>query len=207
MFKDLKGTKFGKLQPKLVFFTQEEHLKIRQKTYWICKCDCGNLKTTLARTLAQGNATSCGCTRHTFHYRHGMKGTQFYRIWQGVKGRCKYRHIHPSYKHVNMCDRWLVFENFKDDMYESYLKHRQIYGEENTTIDRIDPHGDYEPSNCRWATRKVQSNNKRGTQTFVIHGEELKLAEIAEKYNVPYRTIYDRLKKWDIKKVERSLAK
>ena len=58
---------------------------------------------------------------------------------------------------------WLDFINFKDDMYNEYLEHSYIYGECDTTIDRINPYGDYEPSNCRWATWDIQYSNKRSS--------------------------------------------
>jgi hypothetical protein len=64
-------------------------------------------------------------------------------------------------KGVLISEDWLTFQNFMNDMYESYLEHLNEHGKKDTSIDRINPEGNYEKENCRWATWKIQNNNKR----------------------------------------------
>lgn len=95
---------------------------------------------------------------------HGMWGTRFYRIWKNVKQRST-NEGHRDYvdyggRGVGLHPSWESFENFKDDMYQDYLKHVEEHGEDNTSLDRVDNDGNYEPSNCRWATRALQEYNK-----------------------------------------------
>jgi hypothetical protein len=91
--------------------------------------------------------------------------TRFYHIWASMKIRCDSKDLikykYHSARGITYCDRWRIFENFKEDMYETYLKHVEEHGERQTTLDRIDTDGNYEPSNCRWATYAVQIKNRR----------------------------------------------
>ena len=99
------------------------------------------------------------------NFQHGMKGTRFYLIWTNMKRRC----LNPnnkSYKDyggrgINVCNEWINFENFKNDLYDSYVSHSQEHGEKNTFIDRIDNNGNYVFENIRWVDRKQQNSNKR----------------------------------------------
>lgn len=132
--------------------------------FWNCICDCGGTTVVLANNLINGNTTSCGCqgSRATLRERmttHGMTGSPAYKVWQGMLDRCRYpSHVSWEYygaKGVKVCERWMSFENFIADMGDR---------PDGMTLDRIDPFGDYEPSNCRWADWETQAKNKRGNR-------------------------------------------
>lgn len=139
---------------------------------------------------------------------HWEAHTRFYSIYSGIIARC-YRKYENSFKNYWMfwieCE-WLTYEDFKKDMYKSYLKHIEKYWEKDTTIDRIDVLWNYCKSNCRWATRKEQSRNKSTTRRFDYKWKRLTAMEIYEKEkpNVEYETFRWRLRKWW--SVERALS-
>lgn len=133
--------------------------------YWRCVCDCGAKVTVRSTALTTGNSKSCGCLRAEKmaetgkSYRtHGLSRTSEYRSWKALIHRC-YTVKNNRYQYygalgVTVCERWRhSFETFLADM-----------GTRPTpthSIDRVDPSGNYEPANCRWATPTQQRRNRR----------------------------------------------
>ena len=144
-FKDLTNQRFGKLIA--VSFERK-----KRRTYWTCQCDCGNTSLVYGPSLTAGLSTSCGCNRRT----HGMTGTPTKRSYDSMINRCYYpsqiNYERYGGRGIIVCDRWRhSFENFLADMGER---------PKGTTLDRIKNSGNYEPDNCRWATRPQQDANK-----------------------------------------------
>ena len=129
-------------------------------------------------------------------YKHGGYKTKEYRSWRGMINRCCNTNMHnyPYYggRGIRVCDRWRhSFESFLIDVGEAPSRQH--------SIDRIDNDGDYEPSNCRWATRKEQANNRGSLKTkFMIGNQSLK--GYCQSHQLPYKTIWNRISRlgWSI---------
>ena len=175
----------------------------------LCEClNCGNICYVRSYDLMRGHNLSCGCLNPGVSNIHHFTNTRFYRIWQNMKIRCYDVNI-TQYKNyggrgIKVCDRWHDFNNFKEDMYESYLDHVEKCGEKDTTLDRIDVNGNYEPCNCRWATVDEQANNTRIVKYLTSSsGERHTLTEWAKILGVKRDTLKARLyrHKWDDDKI------
>jgi hypothetical protein len=193
-YTDLTGMKFGKL----TVLNDTKKRKYGQ-VVWKCSCECGGYIETVTGHLKIGRAKSCGCMRHCFTLKdrersrkahvkiHGMYKTRFYRIFNSaIKGRCT-RVNHSSYKNYGgrgiKC-LWKSFEEFKKDMYESYLDHVKEFGEKNTQIERIDNDKNYCKENCRWATIKEQHRNRRNSILFSVQGETICWKDLTKKLGI-----------------------
>lgn len=166
---------------------------------WLCKCDCGGTVEANSSSLIGKQTRSCGCLHRDLLRKqettHGMCGTRFYRIYTGIGQRCNNQN-NPQYYNYGgrgiKCE-WNSFEDFYNDMYESYQKHCEEFGEKNTSIDRIDVNDNYSKENCRWATTDVQANNKRVCHYIEFNGEMMTVKQVSKYVDIPYQTMIDRL--------------
>lgn len=172
----------------------------KRKTYYICQCECGNIKSIRADALTSGATCSCGCRKTeqdkinlTKAHKHKMSGSRLYQIWQGMKDRC-YDKTNSRYKDyggrgIFVCDEW------KKD-FESFYKWSIENGyNDNLSIDRKNNNKEYAPYNCRWANEKEQSNNRRSNINITIGNETKTLMQWCEVFKMPYKTVYARIKR------------
>lgn len=163
------GDRYG-----MLVVLEEAPQKSNGERAWLCLCDCGN-KTTVRSWPLRNIRKSCGCKLNSRVRHHGFSDTRFYDIWASMRRRTNPgNHNIPEFRRyigrgITSVAEWSDFENFKRDMYDSYLKHVAEHGERNTTIDRIDNNKGYSAKNCRWATRAVQNANTE--RTLVFRGE------------------------------------
>lgn len=163
--------------------------------YWLCKCDCGNETWVKGSNLTSGAVKSCGCARNHVNRIHGMSHTRLHQIWSKMNDRC-YNPHNSKYdfyggRGIAICKEWQGTEGFINFMNWS-LSHG--YSDE-LTIDRIDNDRNYEPSNCRWATWKVQQRNTRRNKLYELNGGKYTCAELSETYGINYPTLQQRLNK------------
>ena len=189
--RDLIGQKLGRL------FVVKEAQSVRLpcgrlNRRYFCHCECGAEKIIDAHHLMRGRIRSCGClkkeTSRDRMLKHGLsriqgKPPKEYTAWQNMKARCC-DETNIGYKNyggrgIKICDRWLHnYENFLIDMGPR---------PRGTSLDRINNDGNYEPGNCRWATRKEQANNCRNNTLVEWKGEKYTMSEFCRKHSLPYR--------------------
>lgn len=170
----------------------------------IARCDCGVVKQFYLSALAGSRTKSCGCLNiearanrviHSNTVGHKFSGA--YGSWAAMKQRCldpcAINYATYGGAGITIASAWLTFENFLSDMGPRPA---------TSSLDRIDPAGNYEPSNCRWATDRQQQNNRTNNRTLVWAGVELTIAEWSRKTGIEGSLIRKRIDalNWTVEK-------
>lgn len=164
-----------------------------ERTY-LCRCDCGKLRTLRASRIVRGEQQSCGCLRQKHGWCHANRRSREWLTWSSLKGRCENPKCAGYERYgargIVICERWRnSFANFISDMGMC---------PEGFQIDRIDNDGNYEPSNCRWVNRRQNMNNRSCSRRIKIDGIERGLAEWCEIFHAPYSRTRQRISRgWD----------
>jgi len=188
---DYSGLKFGKLT--VVGPTEPPERKKSGALKWLCRCECGGLSKPVISALKSGAIKSCGCLQReaaSKNRKHGMgmdgkKRHKAYDSWAAMLARCK-NPKHQSWKHyggrgISVCKKWYRFDEFWSDMGSSWSA--------GLTIERNDVNGNYSKSNCRWATKREQLNNKRKSVKLGLLGSIKTITEWACELGVDTHAI------------------
>lgn len=197
-FIDLTGQRFGRLTVIKKLGHRGKHI------LWLCVCDCGTERAVASTHLRSGHSQSCGCLQkeHTVasSKTHGMSNTRIYREYASMKRRCDNPNV-QDYSHyggrgITICEEW------RNDFMAFYNWAMANGYRDDLTIDRIDFNGNYEPSNCRWATMKEQANNTRRNSFLEFNGETKTVKQWAEIVGIRYGTLVARLNDygWSVEK-------
>jgi hypothetical protein len=190
---DLTGKTFGRL--KVISRVESKPNMVK----WLCVCECGKERKVFSTHLRRGHTLSCGCWARDVNSArsktHGMSKTRTYVAWRSMLNRC-YREADKRYadyggRGITVCEEWSKFEAFLEDMGECPDK---------MSLDRKNNNGNYEPSNCHWATKIQQANNKRSNAVFVVEGKSSTLKQLSREYGIPYRSLFWRVRygKWSL---------
>lgn len=188
----MSATKFGRL----TVLGEAPHRSADGRVVWQLRCDCGTEFERTAKVVKNGNTKSCGClaremtaARNRANALHGMSNTSTFTVWTNMKDRC----LNPNHKSFNryggrgitICQRWLdSFQNFLDDMGTMPI---------GMSLDRKDVNGNYEPSNCRWATSEEQANNKANNRVLEFKGKKQTIAQWAREVGMSREALRHRL--------------
>lgn len=183
-FLDLTGQQFGRWTVLTRGPNQGRHI------CWLCQCVCGIQRIVSSTNLVQARSTSCGCLHREIVTTHDASDSLEYQSWVAMKSRC-YVKSNVGYRYyggrgITVCNRWVSsFENFLSDM--------GTRPSPQHSLDRIDPDGHYSPSNCRWALRTTQDNNRRSNRFVTYNGRTQTVAQWSQELHIPKGSLTYRL--------------
>ncbi len=193
---DITGERYGRL-------TVLSYVETRRggKAFWLCRCDCGNESVVSSCDLRSGHTQSCGCLYResigNIRRTHGMTNTRLFGVWMNMIGRCSNTNVSGAKNYVgrgiSVCEEWHDFSQFAKWALANGYQDNAKRGA--CTLDREDNDGDYEPSNCRWVTQKINCRNTRRNIVVEIGGVKKTVAEWAEERGVKPQTARDRIRK------------
>ncbi len=199
---DLTGQVFTRLT-----VIEYSHTNQNSDIIWRCTCQCGQETLVTTESLRGARTKSCGCLkkdspRQRFR-KYGndpvtgvcLSRSRAYGSWINMLHRC-YKPYDRNYnlyggRGINVCPEWHDFKRFMADMGDR---------PDGMSIDRIDPNGNYEPSNCQWATTTAQGRNKRVKSNISIDGQTVTVIELSEVLDIPINTLHSKLRNLFIKK-------
>lgn len=185
---DMTGRRFGRLA------VRERAANDKAgNAKWLCECDCGQQRAVYAQALRSGATQSCGCLNRervsVTSMRHGKSHTAYYKAWHAMIRRCTDPSNHKWHRYggrgIKVCERWKSFEAFAEDMGPRGA---------GMTLDRKNNDGDYEPSNCRWATQKQQGNNRGNNRRIAVGSGTRTVSEAAREAGLSLSTLRGRLR-------------
>jgi hypothetical protein len=193
----LTGRRFGRL---LIIERAADKIRSngRIRARWRCICDCGSEYFTIGESLTGARTASCGCLRRerlgAARRTHGCSKAVEYHSWLGMVARCENpsNRKWPDYggRGITVCERW------RSD-FTAFLSDIGMKPTPEHTLDRIDVNGNYEPSNCRWATPLQQSQNRRNNQYTTFRGRHMLIVDVARELNLPIHVLRNRvLRDW-----------
>lgn len=202
-----KGDKIGNCtfleETESLFSPKEDNKRSRNRRRAKFECVCGSIFTAQIMNVKMGNTTSCGCIHKKrtseiskLNITHGNTKHALYMTWKNMIDRCtNEKAINFSIyggRGISVCERWKELNNFIEDMYPSYQKGLQLDREKNE--------GNYEPGNCRWVTRKENSNNRRNNRVIEYNGITMNLGQWAQHLGININTLKNRLNNWTVEK-------
>ncbi|OPY84201.1 MAG: hypothetical protein A4E65_00339 [Syntrophorhabdus sp. PtaU1.Bin153] len=180
---DLTGKVFGHLT--VLGF----HEKKNGSQYWLCKCDCGKTVIIQRSNMTSGTTKSCGCMKG---FKHGFYGHPVYKAFYRMKDRCSNPHNKSFSRYggrgITVCSEWSDVATFAAWALASGWK-------QGLTLDRVDPNGNYEPSNCRWISLEAQQRNRTNTKKVIWEGNEVALTVLCEQKGIDYKKVHNRMTK------------
>jgi len=193
---DLTGRKF-----RLLMVIKYVGRDKNRNSLWLCHCECGKETITCSAYLKNGDTKSCGClnskTTVARNTTHNLYGTPEHRNWTAMIARCENPNVKVFHNYggrgIRVCERWRTsFAAFYQDM--------GLRPTAQHTVDRFpDPDGNYEPDNCRWATRAEQSRNQKRNRLLTFNGKVRCLQDWATLSGISAASISKRLKKgWTV---------